>query len=222
MKKLLLITIVVFMSSLWTISNAQVRGGFKLGADFSNLKWEDNTFGSVNDLLETKRLISPRLGFIIDVGIVHNIFIQAGVYGSVKGFRYDSERVIGGKDYDSKETQILATLDIPINVGYKYDLGGAKIFGMLGPNISYGFYTTALYKADGEYDNDQQTIGTKSTDTYKPLNFGLNFEAGVEFSLFQFSAFYTQGLSNISNLSTDEIKTNVFGLTAAIMFGSAD
>lgn len=223
MKKFTTIAIAIIMSISWMNSFSQVTvdGGFKLGADFSNLKWE--AFGmSVNDSASTKRLITPRLGFFLDVELTENIFINTGVYGSAKGFRYDSERTIDNKDYDTKEYQILLTLDIPLNVGYKHDFGAVKVFGMLGPNLSYGLYATNLYKADGEYDNDHQSVGTTINDEFKPMNFGFNIEAGVELDRFQFSAYYTQGLSELSNIDWMSIKSNVIGINAAIKFGRVD
>ena len=194
MKKLLLIAIVILISSSWNVSNAQVRAGFKLGVDFSYLKLKAGDGYTLDDL-DFKRLISPRMGFILEVGINDYLFMQTGVFGAAKGVRYNSERYIKEKWYDSKEYEILASIDVPINFGYKYDLGGAKIFAMAGPVISYNIYTTNLYKADNEYDNDHQSIGTGVDDEYKPLNFGINIEGGVEVDRFQFSAYYTQGLS---------------------------
>lgn len=224
MKKLLSITIIVLVSSIWTISNAQVRGGFKMGVDFSNLKvesWGLNT----NDVLDSKVLISPRMGFILEIGIIDNLFVQTGLFGAIKGFRYDSERTISNKDYDSKEYQILGGIDFPINVGYKFDVGEVKLFAMVGPVITYNIYATGLYKADNEWDNDHQYIGTEITDDFKPINMGLNIEGGVEFDRYQFTAFFTQGLTELStksDTSIESIKSSVFGLTAAIKFGKVD
>lgn len=223
MKKTIILAVVMIISSQLNMAFSQVKGGFKMGCDFSNISWYNNTWEiDKNDLLETKRLITPRLGFILQVGIVDNLFIQTGVFGTSKGFRYDGVRNINEKDYDSKEYQIMLTLDIPVNVGYKLDLDAVKIFGMLGPNLSYGMYATELYKADGEYDNVHQTVGNEITDTFKPINFGLNIEAGVEVDRFQFSGFYTLGFSQLSPTNMDDIKANVFGITAAILFGKVD
>ena len=221
MKRILSIALIVLVSSFWNGSFAQINGGFKMGIDFSNLKWDIGST-SMNDQFDTKRLITPRLGFFMDVNIVEGLFANIGVYGSSKGFRYKDTRTIDGVDYDSKEYQILATIDIPLNVGYRYDFGGITAFGMLGPNLSYGLYATALYKANGEYDNDHQTVGKEISDTFKPMNFGINVEAGVELDRFQFSAYFTQGLSELSNIDAQSIKSSVFGLNVAIKFGNVE
>ena len=216
MKKILLIAMVLIASISLNTLNAQVKGGIKLGVDFSNLviKVGDQ---SMNDEYDTKRLISPRLGFILEVPVNDFLFVHTGLFVAAKGFRYDDVN-------KTKYIELLGTIDVPLNFGYKYDLGNLKLFGMAGPVISYNMYTTSLFKIDGESwdNNNHNTIGTSEDDTYKPLNFGINFEAGVEVSRFQFSAFYTQGMSDLSNSDHSSIKTNVFGLTVAIKFGSVN
>lgn len=221
MKKKFLIAIVIIASISWNVSNAQVQGGFKMGVDFSNQVW---TFDgeNINDELNTKRLISPRVGFIIEVPINDFLFVQSGLFGSFNGFRYDGERKIDGKVEDSKEYELLLLVDLPINFGYKYDLGDVKLFGMAGPVISYSAYATLAYKAGNEWDNENQTIGTSNLDTFKPWSFGVNIEGGVEVSMFQFSIFYKQGLSNLTGADDMKIKANVFGLAAAIKFGKVN
>ncbi len=225
MKKTLLLAIFLMAAFSFNTLNAQVKGGFKLGVDFSNINAELGG-ESFNDEYDTKRLISPRLGFIIEVPINDFLFVQTGLYGAVKGVRFDDVRIISEKAYDSKEYELLVTIDFPVNFGYKYDLGNFKLFGMVGPVISYNTYATNLYKADGEYDNDHESIGTSLEDNYKPINFGVNVEGGIEINRFQFSAFYMKGLSNLSNMtslvSDASIKTSVFGLTAAIKFGQVN
>ncbi len=193
-----------------------------MGVDFSKFKLKAGEGYEIDDT-DFKRLISPRIGFIIDVGFTDNLFLQSGAFGSAKGVRYDDKRIISEKEYDSKEYEILLGIDVPVNFGYKYDLGGAKIFAMAGPVVSFNLYATNLYKADNEYDNDHQSIGTREEDDFKPINFGINIEGGVEVDRFQFTAFYTQGLSDLSNIpDMVKVKTNVFGLTAAVMFGRVD
>jgi len=222
MKKILLITVVLLATLSFSTLNAQVKWGFKMGADFSNLKIDIGGINA-NDALKTKRMITPRLGFIIEVPVNDEFFFQTGVFGAMKGIKFDSERVVDNESVSSKEYEVILCIDFPINFGYKYDLGGAKLFAMAGPVISYNTYSTLLYQTDGkDWNNEHETIGTLETDTHKPLNFGVNLEGGIEVSRFQFTAFYTQGLSNLSNHEGATTKTNVFGLTAAIKFGRVD
>lgn len=225
MKKITLIVIALIACISVTRVNAQVKVGIKLGADFSNIRIADDD-GSFNEDAEAKRLTAPRLGFFVEIPVDdENLFVHTGLFGAVKGFTYEDTRWV--KDItpaDSKETEILLALDIPINFGYKYDLGGAKLFGMAGPVISYNLYTTHLYEVDGKLNNVHQSIGSSDEDTYKALDFGVNVEGGIEVHRFQFSLFYNHGLANLFKENDYDLtaKTSVFGIAAAIKFGSVD
>jgi hypothetical protein len=219
MKKTLFFAIVMIAVFSFQNVQAQVKGGFKLGADFSKLKMEDSD-GNTEYADEFKRVISPRIGFILEVPVNDYLFVQTGLFAAIKGWRV-SEEESGEK---VKLMQILGTVDFPVNFGYKYDMGGAKLFAMAGPVLSYNVYTTMLFKyGDEDWDNNNDIkIGTDDTDTFKPMNFGVNVEAGVEVSSFQFSVYYSQGLSNFSNVEGSKFQTNVFGVAAAVKFGRVD
>ncbi|MFK5857480.1 MAG: outer membrane beta-barrel protein [Bacteroidota bacterium] len=221
MKKNLLIAIVLIASISFGNLNAQVNGGFKMGVDLSNLRiYDDNN--NANDDLDTKRLITPRLGFFLEVAVNDFLFAQVGLYGAAKGFRYKSTRTINGVVYDSKEYEIVASIDMPINFGYRHELGDINLFIMAGPTLSYNTYATLLYKADDEWDNDHQTVGTDVTDFIKPFNFGANVEVGLEVNRFQFSTLYSYGFSNLANLDGLTIRSNAISFMVAIKFGRVD
>lgn len=193
-----------------------------MSMDLSNLAIEMDG-ESYNDVLDTKRLISPRMGFFMDIPVYKGFFIQPAVFGAVRGYRYDSERIISEEMYDSKEFELVVCVDVPINFGYKYDFEKISVFGMAGSVFSYNTYATNAYKADDDWDNDKQTIGTGDDDFVKPFNFSINFEAGVQISCFQFSGSYMHGISNLSPndgaFGDFQMHTNVFSVSAAILFG---
>lgn len=222
MRKILLITCLLIAGMSVQQLSAQIKGGFKMSMDLSNLNTEYEG-ESYNDEIDSKRLISPRLGFFMDIPVYEGFFIQPGVFGAVRGYRYDSQRIISEELFDSKEFEVVVCVDVPINFGYKYDFDKFSIFGMAGSVFSYNTYATNLYKADNEWDNDKQTIGTGEDDYVKPFNFGINFEAGIEFSCFQFSGSYLHGISNLSPqdglLGDHQIHSNVFSISAAVLFG---
>jgi len=219
MKKILLFAVIMVAAFSINTLNAQVKGGFKIGVDFSKLSLEDEDGNSYNEGTDPKRLTSPRLGFILEVPVNDFLFVQTGVFAAAKGFVVKEEDA-GVK---AKMIQILGTVDIPINFGYKYKLDNMSLFAMAGPVISYNVYATTATKVGSEWDNNNDLkIGTSESDVFKPLNMGVNIEVGVELSRFQFSASYTQGLSNISNIEGGNFKTNVIGLAAAIKFGKVD
>ncbi|MFA5417468.1 MAG: outer membrane beta-barrel protein [Bacteroidales bacterium] len=219
MKKVVLFAVLLVAAFSFNTLNAQVKGGFKLGVDFSKLNLDFDDGSSASDEFDIKRLTSPRLGFILEVPVNDYLFVQTGVFAAAKGYVVNEEDA-GVK---SKTIQILGTMDIPINVGYKYKLDNLSLFAMAGPVISYNVYATTATKVGSKWDNNNDLkIGTSEFDFFKPLNIGVDIEAGVELSRFQFSVYYVQGLSNISSQDGGNFKTNVFGLAAAIKFGKVE
>lgn len=207
--------------SLSTV-NAQVKAGLKIGADFSILRFKADDV-LVNDSMEFKRLTSPRLGVLIEIPLSEELFIYMGADATLKGYKYIGYREVNGDYFDSEEMDLIVTVNFPLMAGYKLGLDGFKIFGMAGPVLGWNTYTTNLYKADGNWDNSHLTIGKEAYDSYKPIDFNVRLEAGIEVNRFQLSASYTLGLSDLTN-NPDIMtaKPNVIGVSAAIKFGEVD
>jgi len=222
MKKMYFLVIIsMAVLSLSTV-NAQVKAGLKIGADFSTIRFKVDEI-IMNDSMDFKRLTSPRLGFLVEIPLSDELFIYAGADAALKGFKYTDEREKNEKWVKSEEMHILVSVNFPIMAGYKLDLDGFKVFGMVGPVIGWNTYTTNLYKANGNWDNSHLTIGAEPTDNYKPIDINVRLEAGIEISRFQFSASYTHGLSDL--MTVPEFMTarpSVIGLSAAIKFGEVD
>lgn len=224
MKRTLLFLVLLFAITSLTL-NAQVKCGIKIGADFSTLKYKIDGM-DLNDSLDLKGITTPRLGFFVEIPFTDEIFMQAGFEGALKGYSYKDEREKNGEWVPSDEKVVLVALNFPIMAGYKYDLGDAKVFGMLGPVIGINTYATNIYKAGGKWDNTHMFIGDYPGGWNDPfayferLDIGGRIEAGVEIHRFQFSASYTQGLTNLHDLFAVTSKSKVIGLNAAIKFGS--
>lgn len=218
MKKMYFLVIIALTVFSFSTVNAQVKAGLKLGADFSTIqfKMDDEV---VPDLT---RLTSPRLGVLIEIPLSDEIFVYTGADATVKGFKYEDVREKNEEWVESEEMHLLLTVNFPVMAGYKLELDGFKIFGMAGPVIGWNTYTTNLYKAAGKYDNSQLTIGTEPYDSYKPYDFNVRLEAGIELNRFQLSASYTHGLSNLINNNDITARPNVIGISAAIKFGEVD
>ncbi len=223
MRKIVLIAVIIIAALSVNQLNAQIKGGFKMGMDLSNIVTKSDDGSSFNDDFNTQRLISPRLGFIMEIPVYEGLYIEPGVFGAVRGFRYDSTRVKNEVEYDSREFEVVICVDIPVNIGYKYDFDPVSVFGKVGPVFSINTYMTNLYRIDGEWDNDHQSVGTGPNDNIKPFDFSVNFEAGVQLDRFQLSASYIHGLTN--QLPQDDfntgvtMKSNVFTISAAVLFG---
>lgn len=220
--------IVAFLSALvlGSFSLMAQSGGIKVGVHFANMSVKPS---SAADLIKNQRsLISPRFGFIYEMPVYQGVFFQTGINVSAKGYKFDSNRTIDGKKFDSQEYNLISYVDLPLQFGYKFDVGVVKLFGMTGPVFNYAVYTTNLYKADGEYDNDHQSVGTSTGDNFKPFDFNWNIEGGLQYSHFQFSLFYSYGFSNVQNKPDQpafndlSMKNSLFGLNIAILFGNIE
>ncbi len=232
MKKALFLAIVAAI----TISSFTVQAqsaGVKVGVNFAYMSLDPDDA----DLTNKRALISPRFGFIYEMPVYQGLFFQTGINASAKGFKWDDTRMLETgeanghptyTEFESVEYNLIGYLDLPIQIGYKFDLEAVKLFAMTGPVFNYGVYTTNLYKANGEYDNDKLTIGSADTDNYKPFDFNWNIEGGVQWSLLQFTVFYSYGFSNVLNVPEDvgsgdaSMKNRVFGINVAVLFGNID
>ncbi|MCX6272369.1 MAG: porin family protein [Bacteroidetes bacterium] len=119
-------------------------------------------------------------------------------------------------------------LEIPVNGLYKFGAGPAIIFIQAGPYLGYAL--SAKLKADEKiFQNEDGTltdkydlkIGTdKEKDDLKPLDFGINVGAGVEFKGITFGLQYGLGLANISPYTEDDtkIKNKVIGISVGYKF----
>ncbi len=232
MKKLLFLFVVAAIS-MGSMSVYAQSGGIKVGMNFANMAIEPSSLDE-----ETRKLLfSPRFGFIFEMPVYEGVFFQTGINTSAKGFKWEGTRMLETgysnghptyTEYESVEYNLIWYVDLPIQFGYKFDLGAVKPFVMTGPVFNYGVYTTNLYKANGEYDNDHLTIGTADTDDYLPFDFNWNIEGGVQWSRLQFTLFYSHGFSNVLNIpdgatgdyADASMKNRVFGFNIAVLFGN--
>ena len=86
MKKFLFFTAVFFAILLVNPLSAQIKGGFKMGMDLSMIKFDGEKYD------DSKRLISPRLGLVMEIPVYEGIFVEPGIFGSARGFRYDGRK----------------------------------------------------------------------------------------------------------------------------------
>jgi outer membrane protein with beta-barrel domain len=240
MKKITILLTFCFAFLAFSCGFSQsTKVGFQMGASFSKM----NFTGTSEGYDQQKSLIAPRLGFLVDIPVYDNFFISSGVFTTAKGFRFDSERFVGdvveydGEWFDTKESFLMVYLDIPVNFGYKYDLGGVKVYGKTGPYMGINMYSTLLYKYDGSnWDNEKITIGEANEETdagisVSKMDFGWNIEAGVEYDRLQVSFYYSLGFSNVQYIPSEykdefddgsKMQNRIFGINVAVLFGQVD
>ena len=177
MMKKLLFTVLICFGML--AANAQ-RIGIKGGLNFA--KESD----------DSKSLLGLQLGVVGDYFFTENIFANSGLLYSMKGAKY--------KDGNITAKYPIHYLEIPINIGYKADLGNdLAFFAQAGPYLGYAI------SSDFKFGSGPNEI--------KRFDAGFNVGAGVEYNKFQFGATYGFGLANIAN-DPGEFKNRVLSLTA--------
>ena len=213
-KNILLLSALLFVS----ISFSQVRVGPKLGINIANLELD-------SDELDDSRL-SLSVGGVLDFSISDMLFFQPGLFISGKG----DKEVYKSDDYKSTAILKFTYLEIPVNLGGRYDLGGGKLF------VTGGFYGGIALSGEYFYKwSDEDDSGDESEkinfgdgendDDIKRGDFGLNFGGGIEISSFLISFNYGLGLMNIcydSDNDGDYIKNRVFNISVGYLFGAGE
>ena len=177
MKKLLFTVLICFGM---LAANAQ-RIGLKGGLNFAK------------ESEDSKSLLGLQLGVVGDYFFTENIFANTGLLYSMKGAKY--------KNGNTTTKFPIHYLEIPINVGYKADLGNdLAFFAQAGPYLGFGIAADDFKFGSGPGE-------------LKRFDIGFNVGAGIEYNKFQFGATYGYGFANIAN-GPGEFKNRVLSLTA--------
>lgn len=155
----------------------------------------------------TTSITSFHLGFLYDVSISSNIYVQPQLLLSGKG----------GKDIGGKSNPYY--IEVPINFLYKSALASGKIFGGVGPYGAVGVFGNAN---DGS-GSRKLLFGSTDNDDIRRADFGLNFIAGYEFDAgLILNVNYSLGLANIlPGTLGDEANgyNRYFGISIGYLFG---
>ena len=150
-----------------------------------------------------------QIGMVFQGDIAPNVFVQPSILFSSKGSKYDNT-----------DTKVVANyIDVPVNFGYRINLGGANLNLLAGPYLAYG--VGGKITTDFILVTKDRSIkwGTdKNEDDFKPFDMGINLGGGVEFNNFQVSLQYGFGLLNINPNSDITNKNGVLSLSAAFLF----
>lgn len=219
MKNLTRLFIVIISLTMTTSAFSQVKFGIKGGLNLANMldKDEDDTYSD-----DYKFKPGFHLGVITEFSISKQFAIEPGLLFSTKGFKVEEE--------DIKLSFNLNYIEMPLNAIYKIDLGGVKILTQTGPYIAYAISgkmkaNMALLGVNEDSKEEEILIGDdKEKDVIKPLDFGVNFGAGVEINDFFISMQYGLGLANLSisndvNDDKTKMKNKVIGVSVGYKFG---
>jgi len=220
-KKVFLILLVAVLTA--GVAQAQFSVGARAGLFMENELMKVD--GNRN--VETKWTPGFQLGVVGEYEISEALAIQPGLLFAQTRFSY---KQWWDKDENSTYNLNLNFLQIPINVTYKLDLGGANLLLQAGPYLSFGlggswksvgseedYYEEKVVKWDnsgkikfGEApDNPEKDVMYFSDLNYfdrKPLDLGIGLGLGLQAGPMQFGLTYNIGLANLRYKQDDEPK----------------
>ena len=214
-KKLLLVVIVLTMV---TESYAQTFG-VKAGLNLSNMVIEADEMFDYEDL---KMNPGFHIGGILGFPISDMFSFETGLLLSTKGFKLNEKE----NSYEYKNKMNLFYLDIPLTAKASFDVGDAKVYGVLGPYFGIGLSgkTKSEYSYEDETETDEEEVkwgSDEDEDDLKRLDFGLTMGAGVEINSIIFELSYDLGLANIVTIPDDSFTINnrVLKISVGYKFG---
>jgi hypothetical protein len=217
MKNVLKLLVVIIALSMTTQTFAQ-KFGVKAGLNMSNimLKDDDDTYSD-----DFKMTPGFRLGATAEFPINDMISFETGLLVSTTGYKSSEEE--SGMEYKVKMSNF--NVNIPLTVKAGFEVGGAKVYGAVGPYLGVGVSgkvkTEMSYLGETESETTDVKWGSGDEDDIKRLDFGLNVGAGIAINAIEVGLFYDYGLANIS-AETDGgfmAKNRVLGLTVGYKFG---
>ncbi|MGD9556813.1 MAG: porin family protein [Mangrovibacterium sp.] len=196
MKRSILILSICFFA---LCASAQ-KFGIKAGLNFANGNYELSTAS-----LSTSSLTCFQLGVIGDFPVSQDLYFNTGLLYMQKGLKMDMLGV---------EVKLpINYLEVPFNLAYKYDLGGAVFFAQAGPYLGIGLSAKAK-SGDEEEDMD---FGDGDGEI-KRMDFGLNVGTGIEINAIQLGINYGLGLVDLENDPDAEFKNGVLSFTVGYFF----
>lgn len=204
MKKIILTIATAFIAQNMF---AQISIAPEAGINLSGISIKDED-GNSQDISSK---VGARLGAYVNVRIAKGFFIQPGLLYSMKGGRESGTESLLGITVDYEMKMNLNYLEVPLNIGYDYDLGKAGgIFVTAGPYLGYGLsgkykYTVSVsgVSVPDQSGEDDINFGSKENEV-KALDFGLNFGAGYRTPFGVYGRIqYGLGMTNLSNGNSD-------------------
>jgi len=174
--------------------------GIKAGLNLANAKIES---GDVS--LSTENLTAFQIGLVGEFEITEPLYFNTGLLFSQKGTKMNV--------FGVEVKMPINYFEIPLNLAYKYDLGGAKLYAQGGPYLGFGLSA----KAKSGSEEEEIEFGGDD-DELKRTDVGLNFGAGIEIESLQIGVNYGLGLVNLENDEDAYAKNRVFSITAAYFF----
>lgn len=194
-------------------TSAQVSLGVQGGVVLSNASGDQSEF-TLDSKPQSK--LSWQAGLMADVPFGEGGFRLLPELKFVnKGFKASED--IAGLGSVSGNVG-LSYIELPVNLGYALDLGGAKLLVGAGPYLGFGIGGKAKYDVTivggGTQSVEEDVEFGSGEDQLKAFDYGANFMAGVLFGNgFMVKANYSLGLANLSNAPESSFKNNYLGFS---------
>lgn len=218
MKKILLITVILILSSA-TVMAQSPKFGLNAGISLANMNYKA---GDEKENADSH--IGLNIGFVIDLPIGSNFSIQPGLNFIQKGVK---EKETDG-NFTAELTSRINYLEVPLNLIYKAPLKKGHLFFGAGPSAAYALNGKAVYKYTDTDMNETETeeekfqFGNKDDDDLKPFDLGINIMGGFQLKSGVFIAInYNRSINNLlpGNPENETLRNNYFGFKIGCMFG---
>ncbi len=206
MKKSILVAITAI--GFTTAANAQFSINPEAGINLANV--------SASTATNSKMNMGFKVGAMANYTIYRGFYIEPGVMYSVKGYKQEAS-LLG---ITSTAKTSLNYLEVPINLGYQFDMGDAGgVFVSAGPYLGFGLSGKVKGSVAGISGDADIKFGSKA-DELKKLDVGLNFSAGYVSPIgIYVRAQYGLGLTNLSNVNGMSYKNGpVLGFSLGYVF----
>jgi len=124
--KILIVTLLALLFINLQSIQAQTRLGIRAGLNLADVNGKTNG-ESVSDI--SKSRLGFHAGLVADITFADNFYFQPGLLFSTKGFKIEESQDIGF-GFGTITTSVTANvsyLEIPLNLGYRIDIGSTKI-----------------------------------------------------------------------------------------------
>lgn len=188
-------------------SDQPVTFGIRAGVNFANATEEIDGYS-----YSPKSNTNFHLGVAVDFPLLQSLYIQSGLYYTVKGWKLDDD----GEDVKASP----AYLEIPVLASYRYDFSDAAQLQInVGPYLAYGIGGKVKYEYRG-HSNEYDFFGDEDDDSWgaKRFDAGLQIGAGIVFAEHIYvGCAYEIGLANIAR-DDYSVKNKNFMLSLGYQF----
>jgi hypothetical protein len=220
MKKLIRLSIVVFLIVFTFQSSAQVRFGVKAGLNLAKMLDKDSST-TYSDNFKMKPGIN--FGATTEIPVSESFSIEPGLFFSNKGYKM--------QDSAASLKFNLSYVDLPINVVYNIDLDYLKVSINAGPYLAIALKARAKSNEkifdDGhgnKVDKVNLNLGRYKSDEAKQVDYGVSLGVGAEINSICFGVQYSLGLANITTNTENQniFKNRVIGITVGYKIKSSE